>query len=325
LGIVQLWDEVIVSALMLALAWLSELFAGIGLNGSLLSSWSLTIIAFTIIIKLVTLPLTLKQLRSSKAMTAIQPKMQALQKQYGKDREKLVQEQMKLYKEHNVNPVAGCLPMLVQMPVWIALYSALFNLASVHLGTWIEEGRFALFAQNSGITVHSGQAVLEGARFLWIANLGLPEPYNLGWPPIIPILPIVVGVTQWMVQKMMTLPTTDPQQKSMQSMMQFMPIMFVFFTLQVPAGLAVYWLTSNVFSMVQQYFITGWGTLLPARDQADSAAKSDGKAQAASGEAVSAVVSPGAPNGHGGGETAVRKSVLQSPPAGRKRRRRSAR
>ena len=85
-------------------------------------------------------------------MTEVQPKLQALQKQYGKDREKLMQEQMKLYKEHNVNPAAGCLPMIMQMPVWIGLYSALFNLAT-RTRQWIAEGRSRLFAENSGIAI----------------------------------------------------------------------------------------------------------------------------------------------------------------------------
>jgi YidC/Oxa1 family membrane protein insertase len=325
LPITQIWDDYVVSALMLAIAWLSQFFASIGLDGSLLSSWALSIIALTILIKLITLPLTLKQLRSSKAMTAVQPKLQALQKQHKNDREKLMQEQMKLYKEHNVNPVAGCLPMLVQMPVWIALYSALYNLAHMELGTWLDEGRFKLFHDLTPVTVTAGRALLEGSHFLWINNLGLPEPYHLGWPPIIPILPIVVGVTQWIVQKMMTLPTTDPQQKQMQSMMQFMPLMFVVFTVQVPAGLAVYWLTSNIFSAIQQYFITGWGSLLPATAAANLGTSDGKKSQSASAETAAAVASPKEPNGHADGSAAVRRSVMQDPPPGRKRRRRSAR
>jgi YidC/Oxa1 family membrane protein insertase len=211
-----------------------------------------------------------------------------------------MQEQMKLYKEHNVNPVAGCLPMIVQMPVWIGLYSALFNLS-----------------HDTSFT--------EASRFLWIDNLALPEPYNLGWPPIIPLLPVLVGATQFVVQKMMTLPTTDPQQKSMQAMMQFMPLMFVFFTLQVPAGLAVYWLTSNVFSMVQQYFITGWGSLLPKKAGAEAPAREDGKtSKGRAKESTSAgLVARPEPNGHADGTKAVRESVMQTPPAGRKRRRRN--
>jgi YidC/Oxa1 family membrane protein insertase len=301
---VQLWNVVVIGSLMNALRWLNDLLFQAGLNGDLFSSWSLTIIVFTVIIKLITLPLTLTQLRSSKAMTAVQPKMQALQKQYGKDREKLMQEQMKLYKEHNVNPLAGCLPMLVQMPIWIGLYSALFNL--------------------SGDPSFAG-----GSHFLWIANLSLPEPNNLSWPPTwplhVPFLPILVGATQFVVQKMMTMPTTDPQQKSMQSMMQFMPIMFVFFTLSVPAGLAVYWLTSNIFSMVQQYFITGWGTLIPQKAVAAVSDKADGKkSTSGSGEAsTTALAQRPEPNGHADSATAVRESVMQTPPAGRKRRRRS--
>lgn len=204
-----------------------------------LAGYGVAIILLTAIIRLVTLPLTFQSLRSSKAMQELQPKLQALQKKYGKDREKLSQEQMKLYKEAGVNPLAGCLPMIIQMPVWIGLYQALRKMAIDGL-------------------LHEG--------FLWIPSLAEPN----GWPPPDPmwaylVLPVLTVVTQFVVQRMMSPSSSDPQQSAMNQMMLMMPLMFGFFAIQVPSGLALYWVTSNLFQLVQQYFTTGWGGLLPQR------------------------------------------------------------
>lgn len=208
-------------------------------------SFGFAIILFTMIIKVLTLPLTFKQLQASRRMQVLQPQIQALQKKYKDDREKLSRAQMDLYKEAGVNPLGGCLPTLVQMPVWFALYQALFNLAS------------------------SGN-LNEG--FFWIPSLA--EPHDMGWIWPLPqtteawlyaagllVLPILTVVTQMIVQKMMTpMSGGDPQQAMMGQMMMFMPIMFGFFALQVPQGLVLYWVTSNVFTMVQQYFINQQGS-----------------------------------------------------------------
>ncbi len=227
----NLWDEYVVQMVFgRALVFLYETIQSFGFP-----SWGLAIILFTVIVKSLTLPLTLKSLRSTRRMQRLQPQLQTLQKQYKNDKERLMQEQMALYKEHGVNPVAGCLPMLVQMPVWIALYSALYHLS---------------------------QTNPEFARpFLWIPNLGLPEFSTDKFPQELPILAVLTGITQWITTRMAMQPSQDPQQQTMNQVMQFMPIMFVFFSLSAPAGLVLYWVTSNVYQMVQQYFVTGWGQL----------------------------------------------------------------
>ena len=219
-----------------ALLFINQFLLGMGVP----YSFGFAIILFTFLIKLLTLPLTLKQLQSSKAMQDLQPEIQKLQKKYKDDKEKLSKAQMDLYKEKGVNPLSGCLPTLIQMPVWFALYRALFNLANV--GT-LKEG------------------------FLWIPSLA--EPHNLSWLWPLPtttqgwltaaallVLPILTVLTQLVVQKMTTPPSSDSQQAMMGQMMTMMPIMFGFFALQVPQGLVLYWVTSNLFMMVQQYFIT---------------------------------------------------------------------
>jgi len=223
-----LWNAAIVNPLTEGLRYLYTLFG----------SYGIAIIAFTVITRLVLLPLSLQQIRSSKAMQELQPKLQALQKKYAKDKEALSRETMKLYREHGVNPLSGCLPMLIQLPIWIGLYSALINLS------------------------HTPEFANP---FLWIENLAkAPDMARpLDW-----ILPVLTVVSQWVVQKMMTPPTQDPQQQAMSSMMMFMPLMFGLFAFQVPAGLVLYWVVSNLFSIVQQYFTTGWGALLPSTQPA---------------------------------------------------------
>jgi YidC/Oxa1 family membrane protein insertase len=248
-----MWDSLVVTPLTQGLIFLNDLIRGMGAP----YSWGFAIILFTLIVKIVTLPLNLQQARSMKATQELQPKLQELQKKYAKDKEKLAQAQMELYREHGVSPLGGCLPMLIQLPVLFGLYQALYRLAS------------------------TGEIV--GQRFLWIPDLAFPTreigikwvwppaPEFIGWAAAVlyMILPVLTVVTQIAMQRMTTssAASQDPQQAAMQQTMLIMPFMFGFITLQVPAGLTLYWVTSNVFSMIQQYFITGWGSLLPQKDE----------------------------------------------------------
>ena len=262
-----MWDALVVTPLTQGLIYLNNLIQGMGAP----YSWGFAIILFTLIVKIVTLPLNLQQARSMKATQELQPKLQELQKKYAKDKEKLAQAQMELYREHGVNPLGGCLPMLIQFPILIGLYQALYKLAS------------------------TGEIV--GQRFLWIPDLAFPTreigikwvwppaPEFIGWAAaaLYLILPVLTVVTQIAMQKMTTssAASKDPQQAAMQQTMLIMPFMFGFITLQVPAGLTLYWVTSNVFSMIQQYFITGWGSLLPRKED-EKAAKVKREAKASS-------------------------------------------
>ncbi len=221
------------------------------ISGTLFGSFGLAIIALTIIVRLVTFPLTLKQLRSTKAMSALQPKMQELQKKYSKDKQQLSKEVSKLYKEAGVNPMGCLMPMLVQFPIWIALYQSIMRLVatspedlfglSVHLYSW------PLLHHMVPLQKH----------FLWL-DLGSPDRFF--------ILPVLVGGSMWVMQKMSTITSADPKQQQMSRMMTIMmPLMFAFFTLQFPSGLALYWVASNIIGIITQYFVTGWGSLLPAK------------------------------------------------------------
>jgi YidC/Oxa1 family membrane protein insertase len=218
----------------------------VALSHYLFGSFGLTIIILTIIIRACMYPLTAKQLRSSQAMQALQPKIAELQKKYARDRQKLAEEQMKLYKQSGVSPAGCAVPMLIQMPIWIALYQSIIRVLSV-----VPEGLLGL------------------SRYLWswsILYSVLPLDNNFLWfnlaTPDLP-LAVLVGATMWLSQKMVTPTTTDPQQRSQSQMMLWMmPLLFGFMAMSFPSGLALYWVISNVISVVIQYFVLGgWGSL----------------------------------------------------------------
>ena len=236
----EIWDLIILSPMINIL---------IVVSGALFNNFGLSIIVLTLIVRGVTIPLTLKQLRSTKALQELQPKMSELQKKYGKDKQKLAQEQMRLYKESGINPAGCLLPMLVQLPIWIALFQSIIRVLAV-----VPED----FLKLSGHLYSSWPQVFSlvplNSRFLWL-DLAVPDRYLL--------LPILVGGSMWLQQKMTTPKTGDPRQQAQAQMMLWvMPLMFAFLTLQFPSGLALYWVVSNLISIGLQYFITGgWGGL----------------------------------------------------------------
>ncbi|MEE8442144.1 MAG: YidC/Oxa1 family membrane protein insertase [Dehalococcoidia bacterium] len=245
---------------MLSLLWNGLIFDPM-LNGLVVlyailgHNFGITIIVFTVLVRLITLPLTLRQIRATKKMTELQPRLKALQTRYAKDKARLSQETMRLYKESGVNPI-GCLgPMVIQFPIWIGLYMAIIkvlptspeNLAglSAHLYAWLP-------------LVH--HVVPLDSHFLWL---------DLATPDKTYILAVLVGASMWVMQKMTVMPTLDARQQSTNRMMLWMmPFMFAFFTLQLPSGLPVYWFASNLIGIVIQYRVTGWGTLLKSGDKA---------------------------------------------------------
>jgi YidC/Oxa1 family membrane protein insertase len=225
-----------------ALLWLNSLLSSVNVP----YSWGFAIILFTVLIKVITLPLTLTQIKGMQAQRDLQPKLQELQKKYGKNREKLAQEQMKLYQEAGVNPLSGCLPLVIQMPVLFGLYSALVAIGPE----------------------------LADARFFWIPDLSFPHfSEGMGWISkaftsgdygtlvAYLILPAFLMITQVFMQRMTTAvtPTSGEGQAGMMNQMSIvMTLMFGFFTLQVPAGLTLYWVTSNILQLVQQSTVTGF-------------------------------------------------------------------
>lgn len=224
---------------------------------------ALSIIIFTLFMRLLTVPLTMKALKSSRNMQQIQPLMKEIQKKHGKDKAKQQEEMMKLYREYNVNPAAGCFPMLVQMPIFIGLFSALQFTLPQYTGTEAEianqtVAHLAQLKEILWVDSWFNSAANFSQNFLWVPSLALADPFFI-WP-------VLSGIFQF-IQSRMAMPIRDPnnpmdpQMKMMNGMMQFMPIYIVFISAGFPAGTVIYWAFSSLFGAVQQYFITGFGSL----------------------------------------------------------------
>jgi YidC/Oxa1 family membrane protein insertase len=238
MGFIEVLDLIIGNPVLNVLVALTHLLSG---------SFGLAIIVLTVIIRLISWPLTRRQLNSAKAAQEIQPKLQELQKKYGKNKQKLQQETMKLYKEAGVNPL-GCLwPMLVQIPIWVALYRAIISALATTPENLLD------LANRLYSWEIVNQAIPLNSHFLWL-DLGSSGDF---------ILAIIVGGTMWVQQKMTQAPAVDPSQQSTSRMITLMmPLMFGFITLMVPSGLALYWAVSNIIGIITQYFFTGgWGYL----------------------------------------------------------------
>jgi YidC/Oxa1 family membrane protein insertase len=233
------WDLIILNPLINTIVAASHF---------LFSSFGLTIIVFTIIIRAATFPLTLKQLRVTRAMQGIQAQMNDLRQKYGKDQQRLAQEQMKLYKEAGMNPLGCILPLFTQLIVSVALYQSITHVLAMSPEDFLNLSQrlYPSWAQNFSL-------VPLGNKFLWL-DLATPDTFL--------ILPIMVAASQWAMQKMTTVQTTDPAQQSQnQIMLLMMPLMFAMLTFSFPSGLALYWVASNLIGIVMQSFVTGWGAV----------------------------------------------------------------
>ena len=194
---------------------------------AVIPNYGIAIILMTLLVRILFWPLTHKSTESMRRMQEIQPEIKAIQAKYKKDPQRMQQETMKLYKEKKVNPMGGCLPMFVQIPVFIALYTVLRNAIE-----------------------------LRYASFLWISDLSSPENLFAGKVPFVGalnILPIIMAVSMIGQQKMTTPSTaaTPEQQQQQKMMMIMMPIMMLFFFYSMPSGLVLYWTTSNLLMIGQ--------------------------------------------------------------------------
>jgi YidC/Oxa1 family membrane protein insertase len=246
LGIGDIWTVIILRPMLNALLWLYSVLGG--------QFW-LAIIIFTVVIRLLMTPLMLPQQRSAKKMQELQPQLQELQKKYAKDREKLAQEQMRLYKEAGVNPMGGCLPMLIQFPIWIGLYQSIIQA----LG--FQPLQLLSLSQNIYPIFDRLWSEVPLNRFFLGMDLS-QTPQFLGG--LTYALPILVAFTSWLQTKMTTPATAgDGQAASMnQSMTLMMPLMFGFFSLNFSTGLSFYFIVSNIIGIVIQGYISGWEGLL---------------------------------------------------------------
>ncbi|HSF80988.1 MAG TPA: YidC/Oxa1 family membrane protein insertase [Anaerolineales bacterium] len=249
-----MWNTLIINPMVNTLLWI---YSVLGLN------FGLAIIVFTLLVRLLTYPLTAQQMKSAQAMQEMQKskKWQDMQKKYKDNREKLAQEQMSLYKEMGVNPFGSCLPTLIQFPIIIGLYQAVIRALAV---TPIQ-----LLDLSSHIYpfINASSLIPLNNRFLWM-DLSQPERlplFGIG----IPVLAIFVVITTYLQSKLMT-PVAQPGEQGAQmaqAMNLYMPFLMGWLAYSFSSGLALYFVASNLFTIIQ-YAAMGkvnWRNLIPAR------------------------------------------------------------
>ena len=211
------WFDIIAKPMLWGMNWANKFTHNYGID----------IILLTILIKIIFYPLSLKSYKSMKEMQKLQPMIAKLREKYKDDKEKLNKEMMDIYKTKGINPLGGCLPMVIQIPVFFALYKVLMGAI---------EFRHAPFCSGSTISL-----LRRTSSTFSVAGYTLP----------IRILPLIMGITM-VIQQKMTPTSVDPMQEKM---MLFMPIVFTFLFWGFPSGLVLYWLVNNVISIAQQYYI----------------------------------------------------------------------
>lgn len=255
-----MWETFIIQPMTIALLWIYDIL-GHGPH-----SFGLAIILFTILIRVITWPLNAAQVKGAQAMQELNndKDWQEIQKKYAKDREKLAQEQMRVYKEKGINPFGSCLPTLIQFPVIIGLYQSITRALS---STPLSMLQLMRTVENFPIHFLNIENIIPlNSKFLWM-NLGSPESIQiLGYA--VPTLAIIVALTTY-IQSKLTMPTsTNPNDQSaaMSGMMSiYMPLLLGWFALNFASGISVYFITSNLLG-VAQYAATGranWRNLLP--------------------------------------------------------------
>jgi len=200
------WFTFIAKPLFKILQWFHD-FVG---------NWGWSIVLLTLLIKLLLFPLSYKGMMSMQKLKDLAPKMKEIKERYGKDPQKMNMKMMELYKEHGANPMGGCLPMILQIPIFFAIYRVLLNAVELQGAPWI----------------------------LWITDLSLKDPYF--------VLPILMGLSMWYQQRITPNTMTDPMQ---QKIFQWLPAVMTIFFVTFPAGLVLYWLVNNLFTIGQQYVI----------------------------------------------------------------------
>ncbi|GAB4421374.1 MAG: YidC/Oxa1 family membrane protein insertase [Anaerolineales bacterium] len=261
-----MWNTLIIDPFTNALLWIYSLIQNVP------GAFGFAIILFTILIRVVTWPLNAQQLKGAKAMQDLQndKEWKSIQKKYAKDKEKLAQEQMRIYKEKGINPFASCLPTLIQFPIIIGLYQSIIRaLASTPLG-------LLNLARSLYPSLNVAALIPLNSKFLWM-DLGNPEgiplPFEVSFLPNgFPTLAIIVAITTY-IQSKLTMPATSSpgDQSAMMgnTMSIYMPLLLGYFALTFASGLSVYFITSNLLGIIQ-YAMMGranWSNLIPGRNK----------------------------------------------------------
>ena len=311
------------------LAFFHEVLTDVGLGTDSGITWGLSIVLLVVAMRLLLFPLFVKQVRSQRAMQVLQPKIKALQQKHKGDRETLNREMMALYKQHGANPLSGCLPLFLQLPIFFALFTVLNSLRPAS----VNESGEPVFSQGRGISQElvesAGQAEFFGSRisasFTSSAEMITALDASVAATRVAAVVMIVLmGLTTFITQKQMIARsgTIDPQQQMIQKFLLYvMPFSFAIFGFSFPLGVLLYWLTTNVWSMGQQWWVikrmppnaggivdestsaparparaTKRSTALPSSDSAPAQASGAGRIQAPAG-----TTGPGgtAPSGRG--------------------------
>lgn len=238
----------VVSAVLVGFHWFFSLF----LDPASGVTWALSIVLLTMLIRTLLIPLFVKQINSSRNMQLLGPKQRALQEKYGHDRERLGQETMKLYKDEGVNPMASCLPLLLQMPIFLSLFWVLNNAARGEA--------MGIFVDNPELMESLQHANLLGAE---ISGTFWPIP-DTGWGAtqtltaiLVVAMTAVLFVTQLQLMRKNMPPEalTGPMAQQQKMMLYLFPFMYLFMGVNIPIGVLIYWLTTNLWNMVQQYIL----------------------------------------------------------------------
>jgi YidC/Oxa1 family membrane protein insertase len=244
-------------------------------HGIIGGSWGWSIIALTVLIRALMLPLAFKQMHSMQKLQRVAPQMKAIQAKYKEDKQRQQQEMMKFYKENDINPFASCLPLVAQIPVFIGLFYTLRTRLRIDICPNVQKAYQAAYATAHHVSLHeaTGQTTAcgpHGAGWLFIKDL----TNTASGATLIVLIVLYVG-TQLVSSLMMQAPTMD---KTQQRMMMLLPLFFVIFIIRFPAGLILYWITTNTWTMCQQYLIRRRiGPVTPAPAVATAATSAGGR------------------------------------------------
>lgn len=247
------WHDYVITPLASLMQTMAEVLGGYGP----------AIILFTVIIRVAIVPLMAKQMKSQRAMQELQPKINAIKRSARGDRQRESQLTMELYKREGINPLAGCFPLLIQMPVLLALYGALLTLSQCLGPDGLKMEPFVFGYRDC---IAAGGHMVMDEQFLWFNLADIDRTFSfpvgdlsLPIPGYISILALLAGLVQWFQTYMASPVNAEGAQATMMRVMQFMPILIVIFAWNFFSGIVLYWVVSSFLGIVQQFFTTGLG------------------------------------------------------------------
>src|SRR5579884_999959 len=268
-------------------------------HDSLGVSWGWSIVLLTVCVRLVLVPLAVKQFHSMRTLQAHQPELKAIQRKYKDDKQRQQEEMMKFYRENNVNPFGSCLPLVAQLPVFISLFYMLRKNLRDYICPHVQTAYQHHYAVKHGISFHAaaGQSIQCGAHAPGAGFLFIHDITNTASGITLVILVILYVGTQIASTLLMSAPTMDKQQRNL---MLFLPLIFVIFILRFPAGLIMYWITTNAWTMAQQYTIKRLMGPAPVAVAGDAGALAGADDDEDSGGGLGALLRGRGPRGGGG-------------------------